>query len=136
MQNGKIGMTTPYVKTPFIASMDEIVMLYDGTNEPEPWRPHVFRLVVTDGGQWVDVITETMVDGAVVAYRHRVRGPGASPQDAPQQAVPPVETGPGENHIDISTHRIYTVAASANAVNGTWMLLGQRLDINQLPDLP
>ena len=129
-------MTTPYVKTPFTASPDQIGKLFDGTDTPEPWRAHVFRVQVTDEGQWVDVIAETLVGGAIIAYRYRVRGPGASPQGVPQQAVPPVETGPGESHIDVCTHRIYTVGASVAGVNGTWMLLGQSLDSNQLPDLP
>ena len=129
-------MTTPYVKTPFTASMDDIVMLYDGTASAEPWPAHVLRVVVTEESQWVDVISELLGGGTVLAYRFRVRGPGASPQDAPQQAVPPVETGPGENYIDVSAHRIYTVGASANAVNGTWMVIGQNIRADDLPNLP
>ena len=129
-------MTTPYVPNPFAASVDEIVKLFDGSETPEPWRAHVFRVAVTDEGQWIDIIAETLVGGAIIAYRYRVRGPGASPQDAPQQALPPVETGPGESHIDVCTHRIFAVSASASPVNGTWMLLGQSLDLHQLPELP
>jgi hypothetical protein len=129
-------MATPYVKTPFTASPGEIAKLYDGADTPEPWRAHVFRVMTVDDGQWIDVIAETLVGGAIVAYRFRIRGQGSSPQNSAQQALAPVETGPGESHVDVCTHRIYTVDASRPEVNGTWMLLGQSLDSNQLPDLP